>query len=55
MISGEIKTKYFELDKGARQGDPISGYLFILVYEIVFNLIKQNKKLIKKIENVLKT
>ena len=33
----------FKLDKGARQGDPISAYLFILVVEIVFNLIKQNK------------
>ena len=32
-----------KLDKGTRQGDPVSAYLFILVLEIVFNLIKQNK------------
>ena len=43
IINGEITTKYFRLDKDARQGDPISAYLFILVLEIVFNLIKQNK------------
>ena len=35
-------TKYLKLDKGTRQGDPI-GDFFILVLEIVFNLIKQNK------------
>ena len=27
---------YFILDNSASQGDPISGYLFILVLEIVF-------------------
>ena len=40
IINGGITTKYF---KGTRQGDPISAYLFILVLEIVLNLIKQNK------------
>ena len=43
IINGDFTTKYFKLDKGTRQGDPISAYLFILVLEIVFNLIKQNK------------
>ena len=43
IINGGFTTKYFKLDKGTRQGDPISAYLFILVLEIVFNLIKQNK------------
>ena len=38
-----ITTKYFRLDKGTRQGDPILAYLFILVLEIEFNFIKQNK------------
>ena len=43
IINGGFPTKYFKLNKGTRQGDPISAYLFILVLEIVFNLIKQNK------------
>ena len=43
IINGGFTTKYFKLDKGTRQGDPISAYLFILVLEIVFNLIKENK------------
>ena len=43
IINGGFTTKYFKLDKGTRQGDPISAYLFILVLEIVFHLIKQNK------------
>ena len=35
--------KWKDYNKGTRQSDPISAYLFILVIEIVFNLIKQNK------------
>ena len=38
-------TKYFKLEKGRRQGDPISAYLFILVLETVFLSIKENKKI----------
>ena len=41
--NGGITTKYFKLDKDARQGDPKSAYSFILVLEIMFNLIKPNK------------
>ena len=44
-FSNTLTTMYFKLDKGARQSDPISAYLFILVLEIMFNLIKQNKDL----------
>ena len=44
IINGGNTTKYFELQKGARQGDPISAYLFILCLEIVFLLIKANKR-----------
>ena len=34
---------YFKLDKSARQSDPISIYLFILVLKIVLSLIKETK------------
>ena len=44
IINGGNTTKHFELQKGARQGDPISAYLFILCLEIVFILIKANKR-----------
>ena len=33
---------YFKLERGSQQGDPISAYLFILVLEIAFTLIKTN-------------
>ena len=40
VISGGKTTKYFLLGRGARQGSPISGFLFILALEILFLLIK---------------
>ena len=43
MVEGNA-INYFKLEKGTRQGDPISGYLFIPVLEIVFLSVKKNKK-----------
>ena len=43
IINGGNTTKYFKLEKGIRQGDPISAYLFILVLEILFLYIEENK------------
>ena len=42
VINGGFTTRYFNLEKGARQGDPISAYLFILAVEVLFELIKNN-------------
>ena len=36
---------YFKLEKGTRQGDPISACLFIFLLEIVFLFTKEGKKL----------
>ena len=45
IINGGITTHYFNLKKGTRHGDLISTYLFILVLEAVFCVIKLNKNI----------
>ena len=42
IINGGYTTSYFNLEKGARRGDPISGYVFILALEVLCDLIKNN-------------
>ena len=42
-------TQYFNLERGARQGDPVSAYLYILVLEVLFLFIKKHPE-IKGIE-----
>ena len=43
VINRGHTTKYFKLERGACQGDPISAYLFIIALEIFFIMIKTNK------------
>ena len=41
-INGGKTTPYFKLERGTRQEDPISAYLFIIALEVVISLIKAN-------------
>ena len=43
IINRGITTKQFKLERGTCQRDPISAYLFILVLEVVFAVIKSNQ------------
>ena len=45
VINGGHTTNYFKIERGTRQEDPISAYLFILLLEIFFILIKTNKNI----------
>ena len=40
VLNGGTTTKYFLLERGARQSNPILAYLFVLAIEILFQLIK---------------
>ena len=45
IINAGITMSYFSLEKGARQGDSVSAYLFILCLEVLFLLVKANHKI----------
>ena len=47
-------TKYSSLERGARQGDPISAYLFIIALKVLFVMVKKNVD-IKPLEILNKT
>ena len=43
VINGGTTSKYFKLLRGARQGDPIAAYLFIISLEVFFIMVRSNK------------
>ena len=45
IINSGCTTKHFKLEKGTRQRDLISAYLFTLVLYIAFLYIKENKNI----------
>ena len=44
IINGGKTSKYFKLETGTRQGDPISASLFIIVVEVIFRIIQETSK-----------
>ena len=45
VINSGKTTHYSQLNKGACKGYPISAYLFTLVMEVLFTIIKNNDKI----------
>ena len=53
IINNSVTSPYFSLSRGVRQGDPLSGYLFIIALEILAQKIRDDKRIEGfKIDNV---
>jgi hypothetical protein len=47
VSNGGHTTKYFQLRRGARQGDPIAAYFFIMFLEIFFIMVRSDVNVMK--------
>ena len=45
VLNNGMSTGYFTLERGARQGDPLAPYLFLLVIEILATMVRDNVKI----------
>ena len=43
VINNDYSTSFFELERGVRQGCPLSGVLFVIAVEILANSIRNDK------------
>ena len=54
VFNGGESTGYFKLglDRGCRQGDPILAYLFMMVIEVFFVMVRESN-LVKGLKNFI--
>ena len=45
VINNGITSDYFTLQRGVRQGDPLSPYLFVIAAEVLGIAVRQDKEL----------